>query len=64
MSMTIDYAAVIRSAEAAKIARRLPAARRRAATARAQADRNPSPDNLNRAAELEAGLARMEAGVR
>lgn len=42
------------------IANRIPAARRRAADARAKADRRPTEDNLNRAAELEGGLARME----
>lgn len=42
-------------------ARRIEAARRRATDARHKADRRPTPDNLNRAAELEAGLERMEA---
>lgn len=43
--------------------RRLIAAQRRAADARHLADRRPSPENLNRAAELEAGLARMVAAA-
>lgn len=41
--------------------RRIEAARRRATDARHLADRRPTEANLDRAAELEAGLARMEA---
>ena len=41
--------------------RRIEAARRRAVDARHAADRRPTPENLDRAAELEAGLERMEA---
>lgn len=40
--------------------RRIEAARRRATDARHKATRRPTPENLNRAAELEAGLHRME----
>jgi hypothetical protein len=45
---------------AAFAARTLRAARRRAAAAHAASVNRPSPENLDRAAELEAGLARME----
>jgi hypothetical protein len=48
---------------AAFAARALRAAGRRAQAARIVADRYPSPDNNERAAELEAGLARMEGKV-
>jgi len=41
-------------------ARRIEAARRRATDARHRANNRPTPENLNRAAELEAGLDRME----
>jgi hypothetical protein len=40
--------------------RRIEAARRRAVDARHAATRRPTPENLNRAQELETGLARME----
>jgi hypothetical protein len=46
--------------EARRIARRIPGARRRAETARRIATSRPTPDNIVRAEELEAGLARME----
>lgn len=42
-------------------ARRIEAARRRATDARHKANNRPTPENLNRAAELEAGVERMEA---
>jgi hypothetical protein len=45
-------------------ARRIEAARRRATDARHRANNRPTPENLNWAAELEAGLERMEAGAR
>lgn len=48
-------------AEAARIWRRLPAARNRAITARLWALHKPTEDRLTAAQELEAGLARMEA---
>ena len=41
--------------------RRIEAARRRATDARHKANNRPTPGNLDRAAELEAGLERMEA---
>ena len=41
-------------------ARRIEAARRRATDARHRANNRPTPENLNRAQELEAGLDRME----
>jgi hypothetical protein len=44
--------------------RRIEAARRRALDARHAATRRPTPENLNRATELETGLARMEAEAR
>ncbi|MGC0237300.1 hypothetical protein [Arthrobacter sp. SD76] len=44
----------------AAYARRLQAARRRVEVARARADRNPTPANQEAAAELEAGLRRIE----
>lgn len=46
----------------AAYSRRLAAARRRVQVARARADRNPTPTPANQeaAAELEAGLARLE----
>jgi hypothetical protein len=47
-------------AEAAKLWRRLPAARNRAITARLKALRTPTEDRLTAASELEAGLVRME----
>ena len=47
--------------EAARIWRRLPAARNRAISARLKALHNPTEDRLECAAELEAGLARMES---
>ena len=46
---------------AAGRARRLRAAERRVKVARARADRNPSPGNLEAASELEAGLNRLKA---
>ena len=42
-------------------ARRIEAARRRATDARHRANRRPTPENLTRAQELEAGVTRMEA---
>ena len=45
-------------------ARRIEAARRRATDARHKATRRPTEANLDRAQELEAGLAAMEAGTR
>jgi hypothetical protein len=45
-------------------ARRIEAARRRATDARHRANQRPTPENLNRAAELEAGLDRMETEAR
>lgn len=48
-------------AEAARIWRRLPAARNRAITARLRALTKPTEDRVTRAQELEAGLVRMEA---
>lgn len=45
----------------AAYATRLRAARRRVQVARARADRNPTRSNQEAAAELEAGLARIEA---
>lgn len=56
-----DIASLLAQLDAAQIARRLPAARRRAATARRIADRRQTPENDARAEELEDGLARMEA---
>lgn len=50
--------------EAARLWRRLPAARKRAEAARARADRNPTTENHAIAAELEAGHARMLAEYR
>lgn len=47
--------------EAARIWRRLPAARNRAINARLKALRAPTEDRLTAAEELEAGLARMES---
>lgn len=44
----------------AAYATRLRAARRRVQVARARADRNPTPASQEAAAELEAGLARLE----
>jgi hypothetical protein len=44
----------------ASYSRRLQAARRRVAIARARADRNPTPANQEAAQELEAGLRRIE----
>jgi hypothetical protein len=41
-------------------ARRIAAARRRVAVARARADRNPTTANQEAAQELEAGLRRIE----
>jgi hypothetical protein len=46
--------------EAAKLWRRLPAARNRAITARLKALRTPTEDRLTAATELEAGVVRME----
>jgi hypothetical protein len=43
---------------------RIEAARRRATDARHRANNRPTPENLNRAAELEAGLERMESEAR
>ena len=45
-------------------ARRIEAARRRATDARHRANPRPTPENLNRAAELETGLTRMETEAR
>ena len=48
-------------AEAGRLYRRLPAARRRADVARARAERTGKPAHLDAATELEAGYGRMEA---
>lgn len=48
-------------AEAARIWRRLPAARNRVIAARARVARNRTLENMTAAAELAAGYARMEA---
>lgn len=51
---------ILAERDAARIWRRLPAARNRAITARLKAFRTPTADRLTTASELEAGLARME----
>lgn len=56
-----DISSLIAQLDAAQIARRIPAARRRAAMARRIATRRQTPENEARAEELEEGLSRMEA---
>lgn len=58
--MTTSMFTAAHSYSAAMFARRLNAAKRRVQIARARADRNPTPTNLEAASELEAGLKRLE----
>lgn len=61
MGREVNASELVAEQEAARLWRRLPAARRRVIAARAKAVKTRTLENMTAAAELAAGYARMES---